>query len=674
MPVLDAELERLLRGDLFHGQVRAYLEAEGCTTVGLFRCWVDSASEWSTLLCGGRLVDVGRAHVAHIKDCWEQAKQRQVEVSRTGVLPPGGPPHHIPLLHNASHVQLTAGGHVSNCKLQETISGDAEFWKGLIGSRLSTTEMRCISNLTVADLCDLLTTTDDVRIHQAFERFDLNGDGHMDRRELDAALEFLGMVVHKDCSDRIFRRLAGASIQEDTPGVANDTEELTLTPKVFQGMLKRLRLAELFTPSAGNFRWDEGEETSPASTVFVVDYTVEACNISNPLEKEQGERFFFGSRRASKHFSQRSIVPSTSSPIRWVHMGATKGLDRLTLLRLAVKYNLHPLAVDDVLDNRTATKIDRYGNDLVVSLDIVVLANTLTFDGEPPRVRICRSHATIFLAGPPDSDTLVTIHQERDDKSSWLEMWHRGARSGESVDGSSMWADMLLELQRGRGGSSGADSRRPPSRVRQEKADFLMYEVLHRVVLQFRPIAEAYAKRLGWMRQRPVRNLNQACMDEVEEVKLELYDFVRSIRPLKQVVKHFIDEGIVGGASRMYLDDVLDAIESMIEDIGHLMKMAETLESAHERHRDKKMNDLLFALSILSGIFMPLQFWTGWYGMNFENMPELSWSFGYEYFIILELACFVGSVTGILLLRHGDAPPWTHPRRWWCGGTKVHSE
>ena len=55
-----------------------------------------------------------------------------------------------------------------------------------------------------------------------------------------------------------------------------------------------------------------------------------------------------------------------------------------------------------------------------------------------------------------------------------------------------------------------------------------------------------------------------------------------------------------------------------------------------------RMNDVMKVLTIISTIFIPLTFIAGIYGMNFENMPELGWKYGY--FII------VGIMAAISLL------------------------
>jgi magnesium transporter len=40
-------------------------------------------------------------------------------------------------------------------------------------------------------------------------------------------------------------------------------------------------------------------------------------------------------------------------------------------------------------------------------------------------------------------------------------------------------------------------------------------------------------------------------------------------------------------------------------------------------------------LTMMSTIFLPLTLITGLYGMNFENLPELHWKYGYFYVLAL---------------------------------------
>ena len=42
-------------------------------------------------------------------------------------------------------------------------------------------------------------------------------------------------------------------------------------------------------------------------------------------------------------------------------------------------------------------------------------------------------------------------------------------------------------------------------------------------------------------------------------------------------------------------------------------------------------------LTVVTTFFLPLTLITGWYGMNFENMPELKWVYGYPMVIAVSL-------------------------------------
>jgi magnesium transporter len=58
-----------------------------------------------------------------------------------------------------------------------------------------------------------------------------------------------------------------------------------------------------------------------------------------------------------------------------------------------------------------------------------------------------------------------------------------------------------------------------------------------------------------------------------------------------------------------------------------------TQQTRRNAEQTQRVNQSVARLTAVSTIFLPLTFITGIYGMNFENMPELSTRFGY--FVIL---------------------------------------
>lgn len=74
----------------------------------------------------------------------------------------------------------------------------------------------------------------------------------------------------------------------------------------------------------------------------------------------------------------------------------------------------------------------------------------------------------------------------------------------------------------------------------------------------------------------------------------------------------------------------LELLEQIESDMGSLDGASNFFFSAQTH----KMNEIMKTLTIVSAIFIPLTFIVGVYGMNFENMPELKYSYGYYTVIV----------------------------------------
>jgi magnesium transporter len=59
------------------------------------------------------------------------------------------------------------------------------------------------------------------------------------------------------------------------------------------------------------------------------------------------------------------------------------------------------------------------------------------------------------------------------------------------------------------------------------------------------------------------------------------------------------------------------------------------------------MNEVMKFLTVIGSVFIPLTFIAGVYGMNFDIMPELHWSFGYP--LVMGLMFIMGLATFLYL-------------------------
>eukprot|EP00811_Abedinium_folium_P009271 NODE_1856_length_2352_cov_11.435955.p1 GENE.NODE_1856_length_2352_cov_11.435955~~NODE_1856_length_2352_cov_11.435955.p1 ORF type:complete len:654 (-),score=145.20 NODE_1856_length_2352_cov_11.435955:341-2302(-) len=553
------------------------------------------------------------------------------------------------------------------------LGAEAAFWIGLIKAAdsallpVAPPEKTRDESITMGHLHMYDVTCH--RLRELFSQCDKNHDDRLNATNLAAALDTLGIPVSKDRVMEIMQHIVAEREAAHADIAEGCAETAELFFEDFEVLLTRLRLAELFTANAGKLQFDDESRRFP-SHVIIRDYNATTAALRPPHAQswKLGGSCMMGQEDREFFFMAPRQLPGM---YRWVHLDATGGLDRITMIRLAVKYHLEPLAIDDILDARTRTKVDKFDEEYFISADIIRLSTESVWHGDatkkPPRVHIHRSNVAMFLSPPPECMRLITILQELDNSSSWMDhRWgkrkslarerviqriktERGLKFQEAEQNVDLQESDIRHHLRAEGADySGirnigeALSQEPPHRMREKKADFLVYQILDSIVDGMREITQAYVRRLGYFHQRPPLSWTQAVLDELDEVNLELVDLVRSIRPMKTAVKTLMqrDEKLRGldPLTSMYLEDVEDGIVELLDDIAQLQEMRKSLVEAAENVRNEQMSTTMFTIGIVTAIFLPAQFLTGLYGMNFINpddgtpdMPELKFKYGYAY-------------------------------------------
>lgn len=75
-----------------------------------------------------------------------------------------------------------------------------------------------------------------------------------------------------------------------------------------------------------------------------------------------------------------------------------------------------------------------------------------------------------------------------------------------------------------------------------------------------------------------------------------------------------------------------------------LREYAMQVQEVYQSEIGIRQNDVMKILTVVTAIFLPLTLIAGWYGMNFINMSELNWEYGYPMVIILSIAIVVLSL------------------------------
>lgn len=89
------------------------------------------------------------------------------------------------------------------------------------------------------------------------------------------------------------------------------------------------------------------------------------------------------------------------------------------------------------------------------------------------------------------------------------------------------------------------------------------------------------------------------------------------------------------------LQDVKDTQSKLQVFFDQLNEEALSLINTYMSYSSQKTNEVMKVLTLFSAYFLPLTFIVGIYGMNFEFMPELKWTFGYPLIMLIMLVIFI---------------------------------
>lgn len=102
--------------------------------------------------------------------------------------------------------------------------------------------------------------------------------------------------------------------------------------------------------------------------------------------------------------------------------------------------------------------------------------------------------------------------------------------------------------------------------------------------------------------------------------------------------------GIFDGEKAYYFKAVADRSNRLCSEINLFRENLVRLREAYQARLDLKMNSTMKLLTVITVIFLPLTLITGWYGMNFVNMPELSSPYGYPAVIAVSVAIVISCI------------------------------
>lgn len=300
-------------------------------------------------------------------------------------------------------------------------------------------------------------------------------------------------------------------------------------------------------------------------------------------------------------------------PVVWVDVAGLGDADLLA--KIGQAFDLHPLALEDVLSTHQRPKVESYEEN-----HFIVLRRPELVGGQLDLEQI-----SIFL-GPG----YVLSFRER---------------PGECFE------PLRERIRRSRG------------RVRRSGADYLVYAIVDTIVDQYFPLLDQLVEQLLDLEEEVIGSPRRETLARIYGFKRTLIALRRTISPLREALSLVVRGELepVSPETQLYFRDCHDHTYQALEILDACRDTASSLMDLYQSSVAHRMNEVMKVLTMIATVFIPLSFIAGLYGMNFDpkaspwNMPELDTRYGYP-------------VVLLVMLGIGLAMTWFFYRKGWIGG------
>jgi magnesium transporter len=265
------------------------------------------------------------------------------------------------------------------------------------------------------------------------------------------------------------------------------------------------------------------------------------------------------------------------------------------LRRLQEQLNLHELAIEDASKAHQYPKVERYGDALfVVARTAQVIDHEIVF-GET-HIFVGRGYVVSVRHGP--STSYATVRQRVE--------------------------SCPVDLARGE--------------------DYILYSILDFIVDNYAPVVETVQSEVEALEDGLLsKALPESAVDRLYALRRELLKLRRAVAPMVDVCNRLehADEALIEPQMQPFFRDVGDHIRRVQEDIDAQREVLAFAFEASLMAGQAQQNAITRKLAAWAAILAVPTAVAGIYGMNFQNMPELQWKYGY-YVVIGVIAGLCG--------------------------------
>ena len=267
----------------------------------------------------------------------------------------------------------------------------------------------------------------------------------------------------------------------------------------------------------------------------------------------------------------------------WLNITGLHDIDIIE--KIGIYFNIHPLVMEDILNTGQRPKLEDYEDYLYIVFKM------LFYDMDENMVK--SEQISIILS----KNYLISFQEIEGD----------------------VFNPLRERIRKGKG------------RIRKMGSDYLAYALIDTTVDQYFMILEKFGEEIESLEEELLVNPTSETYQTIHNMKREMIYLRKNIWPMREIAGGLRkgESDFISDAAGIFFADIYDHVIQIIDTIESFRDILSGMLDLYLSTISNKMNEVMKVLTIIATLFIPLTFIAGVYGMNFKNMPELEWRWGY---------------------------------------------
>ena len=289
--------------------------------------------------------------------------------------------------------------------------------------------------------------------------------------------------------------------------------------------------------------------------------------------------------------------------VTWINVNGIHDVDKIQII--GKLFGLHSLVLEDITNAGQRPKIEDYG-------EYVFVVTKMVYLDEQKQDVVAEQVSLVLSAG-----YVITFQEREGDVFAFVRDRIRSAKG----------------------------------QIRKMAGDYLLYSLIDAIVDHSFAVLEGLEEIIQSLETPLMEDPQPENLALIHTARTNIIFVRRSVWSVREVLAKIDRQDLphFAPSTRVYFRDVYDHAIQVVEIVDTLRDIISGMTELYLSSVSNRMNGTMKILTVIATIFIPLTFIAGVYGMNFTNMPELAWRWGY--FAALGLMGAIGVLMVVFFKR-----------------------